>query len=222
MSSPISIIIVDDHPVVREGLRALFSTEASIDIIGEASNGQHAVQLIRDLQPDLILLDLMMKPMGGIEVIQQVKAFSPNARILALTSFADDDSVFAAIKAGALGYQLKDSPPNELVRAIHEVYQGNPSLSPSIALKVINDINTTTKRPETSANILTERELLILKHVAQGLTNQEIAELFVISERTVRNHVGNILNKLHLANRTQAALYAVREGIINIDELNNL
>jgi len=169
----------------------------------------------------VILLDLMMEPMSGIEAIERIKANDPNARILALTSFAEDEIVFPAIKAGALGYLLKDSAPNDLLQAVHNVYQGIPSLAPSIALKLMRDIDHPSEASSASGETLTEREVLILKQVAQGLTNQEIALLLVISERTVRNHVGSILSKLHLANRTQAALYALREGIVRLDDTPN-
>jgi NarL family two-component system response regulator LiaR len=218
MSDVIRIFIADDHPIVREGLHALIGTEASMTIVGEAANGMDAVKRVRELKPDVILLDLMMEPMSGIEAIKRIKADDPSARILALTSFAEDDIVFPAIKAGALGYLLKDSPPQELIQAIQQVYQGIPSLAPSIALKLIHEFNHPPVGQANRLAPLTEREILILRHVAQGLTNHEIAALLVISERTVRNHVGNILSKLHLANRTQAALYALREGLVSLDE----
>ncbi|MDX2138873.1 MAG: response regulator transcription factor [Chloroflexota bacterium] len=222
MTTPIRIFIADDHPIVREGLHALISTEPNMKIVGEAASGEEAVQRVRELKPDVILMDLIMGQMDGIEAIERIKLENPNARILALTSFTEDDIVFPAIKAGALGYLLKDSAPQELLQAIVNVYQGVPSLAPSIALKLFQELHhppQTTAAAANSANeTLTEREVLILKHVAQGLTNQEIASLLVISERTVRNHVGSILSKLHLANRTQAALYALREGIARLDE----
>ena len=218
MNDNICVLIVDDHPIVREGLHALISTEPSMKIIGEASNGIDAIQTVAELKPDVILLDLIMEPMSGIEVIQHIKANNPKARILALTSFAEDDIVFPAIKAGALGYLLKDSAPNDLLQAIHNVYNGIPSLAPSIALKLIQEIDRPSVDRVSASEVLTDREVVILKYVAQGLTNQEIATLLVISERTVRNHVGSILNKLHLANRTQAALYALRTGIITLDD----
>jgi NarL family two-component system response regulator LiaR len=218
MTTPIRIFIADDHPIVREGLHALISTEASMTIVGEAANGEDAVRRVRELKPDVILMDLIMGKMDGIEAIERIKLENPGARILALTSFTADDIVFPAIKAGALGYLLKDSAPQELLQAINNVYQGVPSLAPSIALKLFQELHHPEMPSGETNETLTEREVLILKHVAQGLTNQEIASLLVISERTVRNHVGSILSKLHLANRTQAALYALREGIARLDE----
>jgi two-component system, NarL family, response regulator LiaR len=218
MSTLIRIFIADDHPIVREGLHALISTEPNMVIVGEAANGEDAVRRVRELKPDVILMDLIMERMDGIEAIERIKLDNPNARILALTSFTEDDIVFPAIKAGALGYLLKDSAPHDLLQAIHNVYQGIPSLAPSIALKLFQEMHQPHIITASSNESLTEREVLILKHVAQGMTNQEIASLLVISERTVRNHVGSILSKLHLANRTQAALYALREGIARLEE----
>ncbi|MBN8595436.1 MAG: response regulator transcription factor [Anaerolineae bacterium] len=218
MTIPIRIFIADDHPIVREGLHALISTEASMTIVGEAADGEDTVRRVRELKPDVILMDLIMGKMDGIEAIERIKLEDPGARILALTSFTADDIVFPAIKAGALGYLLKDSAPQELLQAIINVYQGVPSLAPSIALKLFQELHHPEMPAGETNETLTEREVLILKHVAQGLTNQEIASLLVISERTVRNHVGSILSKLHLANRTQAALYALREGIARLDE----
>jgi NarL family two-component system response regulator LiaR len=213
---PIRILIAEDHAVVREGLRLLINSEPGMEVIGQAVDGIEAVQAARALQPDVILLDLVMPRKNGIEAIKEIRQENPTARILVLTSFAEDDKVFPAIKAGALGYLLKDSTPQELLQAISETYQGESSLHPVIARKLIRELH----QPAGSQPVeeaLTERELEVLKFVAQGLPNQEIADKLALSERTVRTHVGNILNKLHLANRTQAALYAVREGLAKLD-----
>ncbi|MCG8352515.1 MAG: response regulator transcription factor [Chloroflexales bacterium] len=218
MIETIRIFIADDHTIVRKGIQALITTEPGMEVVGEADNGQDAVQLVRTLKPDVILMDLMMPKMGGIEAIDQITREDPAARVLALTSFAEDDKIFPAIKAGALGYLLKDVSPQQLLQAIRDVYRGESSLDPAVALKLINEMNRSTHMP-VSEQPLTEREVEVLKRVAQGLTNQEIANALHISERTARNHVGNILNKLHLANRTQATLYALREGLASLNTM---
>ena len=212
----IRLLIADDHAIVREGQRALIETEPGMVLAGEAVDGVEAVQMARALEPDVILLDLLMPRMGGVEAIQEIKAHNPGARILVLTSFAEDEKVYAAIRAGALGYLLKDTSPQEILAAIREVDQGEPSMPPVIAHKLMSELQRTSNLPPTE-DPLTERELEILKLVAQGMPNLEIAERLVISERTVRTHVSNILSKLHLANRTQAALYALREGLTHLD-----
>jgi NarL family two-component system response regulator LiaR len=215
--TPIRILIADDHAVVREGLRALIEAKPDMELVGEAEDGVEAVLMARTLKPDVILLDLLMPRMDGIEAIGEIRQENPHARILILTSFAADDKVFPAIKAGALGYLLKDSSSQALIQAIREVYRGESSLHPTIARKLIREI----LRPSTAApaeNLLTEREVAVLKLIAGGLSNQEIAETLVISERTVSSHVSNILEKLHLANRTQAAVYALREGLASLGQ----
>jgi NarL family two-component system response regulator LiaR len=218
MSEKIRILIADDHAIVREGLRALIGTEPGLELVGEASDGIEVVLKSRTLKPDIILLDMMMPRKDGLGAIEEIIKENPNARILVLTSFAEDDKVFPAIKAGALGYLLKDSSPHELLQAIRNVHQGEASLHPTIARKLIREIKQPPVLPPTS-DPLTERELEVLRHVAQGLSNDDIAEKLVVSERTVRTHVSHILDKLHLANRTQMALYAVREGLARLDDL---
>jgi NarL family two-component system response regulator LiaR len=212
MTETIRILIADDHPIVRDGLRALIETEPGMEVVDEAADGVEAVFKARSLKPDVILLDLVMPRQDGIAAIGQIKAENPEARILVLTSFAEDEKVFPAIKAGALGYLLKDSTPRQLLDAIRDVNRGESSLHPTIARKLIGELLRPVDLPPTP-DPLTEREMEILRLVAQGLPNPEIAAELVISERTVRTHVSNILGKLHLANRTQAALYALREGL---------
>lgn len=215
MSDTIRILIADDHPLVRKGLITLIASEPGIEVVGEAADGVEVVLKARSLKPDVILLDMVMPRQNGLEAIHEIKREDPQARILVITSFSEDQMVFPAIKAGALGYLLKDSSPQQLLQAIYDVYNGESSLHPTIALKVIRELNRSSDLPLTE-DPLTARESVILKLVAQGLSNQEIAERLVISERTVGNHIGNILSKLHLANRTQAALYALREGIADL------
>lgn len=216
MSDNIRVLIVDDHAIVREGQRALIDTEPGMEVVGEAKDGFEAVELAHSLQPDVILIDLFMPRKDGIEAIEEIKANNSEARILVLTSFAEDEKVYSAIKAGAMGYLLKDSSPEEILTGIRQVHQGEMSMHPSIANKLMSELQRSSNLPQTE-DPLTEREIEVLKLVAQGLPNKEIAEKLVISERTVRTHVTNILGKLHLANRTQAALYALREGLADLD-----
>ncbi len=213
----IRVFHADDHAIVREGVKALLSTEPGMQLVGSADNGDAAIIGALALRPDVILLDLQMPRRSGIEAIKEIKHTWPEANILVLTSFGGDEEVFPAIQAGALGYLLKDSSPQDLLQAIRDVYEGRSSLHPSVALKVIQELKKLPELPPTTEP-LTDREVEILKLVAEGLTNQDIAQKLVVSERTVRTHVSNILSKLHLANRTQAALHALREGIARLKE----
>ncbi|MEZ4706202.1 MAG: response regulator transcription factor [Caldilineaceae bacterium] len=211
----IRILIVDDHAIVRRGLQTLIASETEMTVVGEAEDGIEAVLKARALRPDVILLDLVMPRQDGLAAITQIKQENPEARILVITSFAEDDKIFPALKAGAAGYLLKDTSPAQLLQAVRDIHAGKSMLDPAVALKVIQELNHPAALPPT-AEPLTERELDVLKLVARGLTNLEIADHLVIGERTVGNHIGNILGKLHLANRTQAALFALREGIAEL------
>lgn len=224
-SSPgerIRVLIVDDHAMVRQGLRTFLElqnvTTQPIEVAGEAINGVQAVELARTLQPDIILLDLVMPEMDGIQATAQIMESNPNARVIILTSFGEEEKVLPAIRAGAQGYLLKDIPPNELVQAVREVYLGKVQLHPEIARKLMSAV-ADRKEPHPSSVIaqtddgLTEREQEVLQLIADGMNNREIAEKLVISEKTVKTHVSNILGKLHLDDRTQAAIYALRHGL---------
>ncbi len=219
MTETIRVLIAEDHTIVRGGLIALLENVEGIKVVSEAADGVEAVLKTRAAKPDVILMDLAMPRKSGIEAIEEIKAENPNARILVLTSFSDDDKVFAAIKAGALGYLLKETSSKDLLQAIIDVHHGESSLHPAIARKLIRELNRPTSLPP-SEDPLTEREAEVLVLVARGLSNQDIADRLIISERTVRTHVSNILSKLHLANRTQAALYALKEGLTSLEDVH--
>jgi NarL family two-component system response regulator LiaR len=213
--NPIRVLIADDHIIVRKGIRALIETEADICVVGEVGNGREAVEQAARLHPDVILMDLMMPEMDGIQATAEINRQQNGARILVMTSFAANEQVFPAIKAGAMGYLLKDSTPAELLQALRQVARGESSLAPSIARKVLHELAHPAPQPPTTAP-LTEREIEVLRQVAQGSSNREIASRLGISEATVRTHLSSIFSKLHLASRTQAALYAIKEGLAEI------
>jgi NarL family two-component system response regulator LiaR len=217
VTSTIRILVADDHAIVRKGIRAVVRTLPDMEVVAEAANGREAIDEVERVLPDVVLMDLVMPEMDGIEAIRHIVARRPGVRILVLTTFAGEDKIFPAIKAGALGYHLKDSSPEQLIQAIRQVHRGESSLHPIIARKVLQEISGPLDRPPTQ-DPLTPREVEVLRLVAQGRDNQEIAGILVISEATVRTHVSNILSKLHLASRTQAALYALREGLATLDE----
>ncbi len=211
MTEPIGVLLVDDHPVVREGLRRFLELLDDIEIVGEASDGGEAVALAEELLPDIVLMDLVMPGIDGIEATRRTRSVSPSTRVIVLTSFAEDDKVFPAIKAGAAGYLLKDVEPRELAEAIRTVSRGEGLLHPTVAAKLMQEY--TEAAPQTPHELLTGREVEVLRLLARGMSNREIAKDLVVSEKTVKTHVSNVLQKLHLADRTQAALYAVKRGL---------
>ena len=216
---PIRVLLTDDHAIVRKGVHALLTTEQDIQVVGEACSGAEALAQAEALHPDVILMDLVMPELDGIEATRQITSKLPGIHILVLTSFAADEKVFPAIKAGALGYLLKDSSPEELVEAIRRVHRGEPSLEPTIARKVLMELSHPPKQQPLTADPLTEREFDVLRLLAKGCSNKEIALKLSVSDLTVRTHVSNILGKLHLASRTQAALYALQRGITSLEDI---
>ena len=216
MHENIRLLIADDHEIVRNGLRVLLETETDFDIVDEAADGLEAVQKYRLLEPDILLMDLAMPHKTGVEAIEEIIAENPYAKILVLSSYSDDEKVLAAIKAGASGYLLKASPIPDLIQAIRDVHRGESALHPAVASTLIRELNLPTHVPPTEA-LLTGRESDVLHLIATGASNQEVAHCLVLTERTVRTHVTNILNKLHLDNRTQAAIYALKEGLVTLE-----
>lgn len=215
MVERISVLIADDHPVVRQGLRAFLELQADMEIVGEASGGEEAVALVQELLPDVVLMDLVMPGVDGVEATRRIRSVSPATKVIALTSFTDDETVFASVKAGAAGYLLKDVHPQALGDAIRTVHRGEALLHPAIAAKLMQEFAQDDKR--SAKDPLTEREHDVLRHIARGMSNKEIAAALVLSEKTIKTHVSNILQKLHLADRTQAALYAVKEGLVELE-----
>jgi two-component system, NarL family, response regulator LiaR len=213
LAEPIRVLIADDHPFVRHGLRTYLDTLDDLEVVGEASHGAEAVELAGRLVPDVVLMDLVMPELDGVEATRRIKASSPATKVIVLTSFDDDEKVFPAIKAGAAGYLLKDVHPAELAEAVRKASRGEALLAPSVAARLMQEVSG--ERPPDAG--LTERELEVLRLLARGMSNKLIAHELVVSEKTVKTHVSNILAKLHLADRTQAALYAVREGLAELD-----
>jgi two-component system, NarL family, response regulator LiaR len=215
-TSTIRLLLADDHALFRQGVRRLLEGVKDIEVVGEAESGAQTVQSVTDLAPDIVLLDVAMPGMSGIEAARLIRSASPRTGIIMLTVHTDDEFLFEAIKAGAMGYLLKDTTPEELVRAIRVVHSGEGLLVPTMAAKVMREFARKRETPELAAVHLplTEREVEILQNVAGGLANKEIALRLSISERTVKNHLSNIMQKLHVNSRTQAAIYALRSGLI--------
>lgn len=211
----ISVLVVEDHAVVREGLCALINSAQGLAVVGEAADGVEAVEKALALDPDVILMDIVMPRKGGIEAIEEIMRRDPEARILVLSSFSGDN-VVRAVKAGALGYLPKESSSRELIEAIVAVHEGKLLLQPAIARRLMHELSVSSG-PAPAEGQLTEREIDVLKLLARGLSNQGIADQLCLSERTVAKHIGNLLGKLGLENRTQAALYALREGLAKLE-----
>jgi len=214
MSEPIRILLVDDHKIVRQGVRAFFDAHEGIEVIGEAGSGEEAVKMVEERVPDVVLMDLIMPGMDGVEATRLAKRISPRTHIVVLTSYHDDEHIFPALQAGALSYILKDVEMDELAEAVIKASRGEATLHPQVASRVIQELQGRKKDEHTLDVDLTRREMEILKVIAQGMSNSEIAEKFVISKYTVKGHVSNILSKLHLADRTQAAVYAWQQGVV--------
>jgi len=217
VTEPITVILVDDHSMVRMGLKTYFSTLKDIQVVGEASTGEEAMQLVQQLAPDVVLMDLIMPGMDGVEATRQVKKLSPRTQVIVLTSYHDDEHIFPAIRAGALSYVLKDIDPDELAEAIRLARAGEAVINPRVASRLVKELHGSRQEEVNPYHELSDRELEVLRQIAAGLNNREIAEALVISEKTVKSHITNILNKLHLADRTQAAVYAWRQGIVRRD-----
>jgi NarL family two-component system response regulator LiaR len=214
MSDPITVIIVDDHEMVRQGAAGYLEAQLDITVVAEAESGEQAIQLVREHIPDVVLMDLVMPGMDGVEATRQVKDISPRTQIIILTSYHQDEHIFPALRSGAISYLLKDVKAGELVEAIHRAANGEATLHPRIAARVIKEFRSGAVDKSSPFSILTDREMEVLKLIAKGHTNTKIAEELVITVGTVKGHVSNILSKLHLADRTQAAVYAWQKGIV--------
>lgn len=212
------IVIVDDHAVVRQGLRFLLEQQEDMQVVGEGENGEQAIKLVEELLPDVLLLDLLMPRMDGVTAVREIKRLAPTTRIIILTSYFEDDQIFSVIKAGALSYLLKDTRPAELVASVRTAARGESVLHPTVAARVLREMQ---HQDQSSFDELTPRELEVLARIARGRSNHEIAIELTIGEQTVKTHVSNILSKLHLSDRTQAAIYALQKRLVPLDEALN-
>ena len=214
MTDSITVLLVDDHSVVRQGVRAFLVTQPDITVVAEAASGEEAVKLTEQYVPDVILMDLIMPNMDGVEATRRVKHVSPRSQVVVLTSYHEDEHIFPALKAGALSYILKDVSAEELASAVRKAAAGEAVLHPRVAARVIKELQGTREGALNPFTELSERELEVLKLIADGMSNAEMAAKLVLSEKTIKGHVSNILGKLHLVDRTQAAVYAWREGVV--------
>jgi two-component system, NarL family, response regulator LiaR len=217
MSDPITVLLVDDHEMVRSGVRAFLETQPDISVVAEAASGEEAVRLAAEHAPDVALMDLIMPGMDGVEATRRLTSQSPRTSVVMLTSYHDDEHVFPAIRAGALSYVLKEIGPGELAEAVRKAAAGEAVLHPRVAARVVRELHGTRRDESNVFHELSDRELEVLKLIADGLNNAEIAGRLYVSEKTVKSHVSNILGKLHLADRTQAAVYAWRQGVVRRD-----
>lgn len=217
MTQPIRILIAEDHALVRKGLRALLSAKADLEVIGEAVDGVEAVQKTKTIGPDIVLVDLEMPEKDGVSAIRDIRRQMPDCKILVITSYTDEERVISAIRAGANGYLLKTTVPDDLVRAIHDVMEGRRPLDPAITSTVLRHLERSQEEEETWPDDLTDREVDIIRLIARGMSNAQIGKALSISERTVTTHVSHILTKLRLENRTQIALYALRKGLADLE-----
>jgi NarL family two-component system response regulator LiaR len=218
MTEQITVLIVDDHQVVRQGVRAFLESQPDITVVAEAETGEVAAQLAAEYAPDVVLMDLLMPGMDGVTATQQVKQASPRTQVIVLTSYHQDEHIFPAIRAGALSYLLKNTGPQELVEAVRKAARGEVVLHPRVAARMVQELHGAHQDTANPLTTLSDRELEVLRLVADGLTNAKIAEQLVISDKTVKSHVSNILSKLHLVDRTQAAVFAWREGVMRRDD----
>ena len=214
MNNPTTVLLVDDHKLVRQGVRAFLEAHAEFLVVGEAESGAEAVKLAEQHIPDVVLMDLIMPEMDGVEATRQVKNISPRSQIVVLTSYHEDEHIFPALEAGATSYLLKDIDMEELAEAIRRSARGEVTLHPRVAARILQELHGTKRDEINPFTELTKREMEVLKLIANGLSNAEIAEQLVISDHTVKGHVSNIFSKLHLADRTQAAVYAWQKGVV--------
>ena len=214
---PITLLIVDDHMVVRQGLRTFLQTQPELKVIGDTANGEEALKMVEQFVPDVALVDLVMPGMDGVEVTRRIRSLSPHTQVIIFSSFYKDEHIFPAIRSGALSYLLKDARPDELVDAIHKAAAGEAVLDPKVAARIVQEMQQGGAGGINPFAELSEREMEVLRLIASGLSNQTIAEQLVISEKTVKSHVSNIFSKLHLSDRTQAAVYAWTKGIVRSD-----
>ncbi len=222
MSEPITVLLVDDHQMVRQGVRAFLDTQPDIQVVGEAAEGATAIGLALEYAPDVVLMDLLMPGMDGVEATRQIKTASPRTQVIVLTSYHQDEHIFPAIRAGALSYILKNVGSAELADIVRRTAAGEAVLHPKVAARIVQELSGTRQENLNPFTELSEREFEVIRLIADGKRNAEIAQILVLSEKTVKNHVSNILSKLHLADRTQAAVYAWREGLVRRDSSEEL